>query len=71
MTETELKNGKIFIFTDKYETVEAKISFGKTLGGYKAFKIYFNGRFLILSKTYDPVDIKFRELIKKYDLIES
>lgn len=44
------KNHNSVIFIDQYETVEAKISYGKTLEGYKTFKIWFNGKFVIISK---------------------
>lgn len=71
MCEPELKNGKIFTFFDAYETHEAKVSYGRTLAGHRAFKIWFNGKFLIISRTFAPVEIKLNELIGKYRLIED
>jgi hypothetical protein len=71
MSELELKNGKTFVFIDQYETVEAKISYGKTLEGYNAFKIWFNGKFVIISKTFIPIVHKLNELADRYQLEES
>lgn len=71
MSELELKNGKTFSFIDQYETVEAKITYGKTLEGNSAFKIWFNGKFVIISRTFNPIIHKLNELVDRYQLKES
>lgn len=71
MSELELKHGKTFSFFDKYETIETKVSYSKTLQGHRAFKIWFNGKFIMISRTFAPVDIKLKELMDRYQLEES
>ena len=70
MSESELKEGRTFYFFDQYETVEAKIVYGKTLEGTMAFKIWLIGRLIFMAGTFEPMEDKLRELISRYRLEE-
>lgn len=71
MSELELKNGQSFIFTDQYETVVVNVGYAKTIEGYKAFKIRVNGKPVVISKNFEYTVDKLKELIGRYQLIES
>jgi hypothetical protein len=66
MSELELKSGKTFCFIDQYETLEAWIVYGKTLEGTNAFKIWVNGKPILITKIFTSVDDKLKELISRY-----
>lgn len=69
MNQQDLKNGKFFTFQGENDIAE--ISFGKTLGGYEAFKVWFNGAYILIAKTFKPIEKKVSKLKVKYNLIEQ
>lgn len=71
MSELELKNGQSFIYMDQYETVEANVSYAKTIEGFSAFKIRVNGKPVVISKNFKFMVDKLSELIGRHQLIES
>ena len=71
MSELELKNGQVFKYKDQYEIVEIDIRYSKTLEGFKAFKIRLNNKPVFITKDFMLVKEKSKELISRYQLIES
>ncbi|WP_424002450.1 hypothetical protein [Maribacter sp. IgM3_T14_3] len=71
MSEPELQKGQVFKYKDQYEIVEVDIRYSKTLEGFKAFKIRFNNTPIYITRDYSLVKVKLKELILKYQLIES
>ncbi len=68
MSELELKNGPVFTYVDQYETIEACVSFSKTLEGFSAYKIRLNGKPVIISKEFKLIDDRLGEFIVKHQL---
>jgi len=71
MTKQELLDGETFTFTDINEEREAEVSHSKSLGGAFHFKIFFNGTFVHMSKTYPSMKKKLNALIEKFKLIKK
>lgn len=71
MTERELKSGKEFSFVNETDTYEAEVSFGKVLGGGERFKIYFNGKYVHLSKGFISLQKKLNTLKESFSLTEQ
>lgn len=71
MSELELKNGQVFRYLDQYETVEANVSYSRTIEGFRAFKIRVNGKPVVLSKNFQTIDDKLTELIVRHQLTKS
>lgn len=65
-----LKLGIVYRFSNADETLTAELSFGETISRTKEFKIYFNGTFVHMSKTFYPAVDKAEALIREYSLIE-
>lgn len=61
-----LVNGETIEFEN--ENFNLELSHGKTLSGGKAFKVFFNGAFVSISKTFKPLEKKALELISKHNL---
>ncbi|HAY3591735.1 TPA: hypothetical protein JRX31_001443 [Elizabethkingia anophelis] len=61
-----LANGEIIEFEN--EDFNLELSHNETLSGGKAFKVYFNGAFVTISKTFKPLEKKALELINKHNL---
>ncbi len=70
MSESELKNGQIFIYVDQYETVEANVTYAKTIEGFRAFKIRVNGKPVAISKNFKIIEDKLTKLIVRHQLIK-
>ena len=67
MTEKELINGKVFRFENKENVME--VAYKKNPKGASLYTVWFNGRFVKLTKTLPPVQRKVSELIDTYNLI--
>ena len=52
------------------ECLSAEVLHGKTLGGESVFKVYFNGAFVKIIKSWKSIQRKLNQLISDYDLIE-
>lgn len=72
MTNSELKkalkSGEIITLTNNEEYLEAEVSYKKTRWGGCEYKIFFNGAFVKITKTFEPIIKKLDELVKKYNL---
>ncbi|MDV3789354.1 hypothetical protein CMU16_18345 [Elizabethkingia anophelis] len=50
------------------EDFNLELSHSETLSGGKAFKIFFNGAFILITKSFKSLEKKAAKLISKYNL---
>jgi hypothetical protein len=70
LSEKELRDGKEFTFANEDQSVFMDISFGKTASSQKQFKVFFNGKFISITKTFPPAKKEAERLIEKWNLKE-
>jgi hypothetical protein len=66
MTAKELKNGETFNFES--EKHDLTVSYGETLGGSKCYRVWFNGKYVLITKKFPTVKEKVEKLCKEYGL---
>lgn len=67
----ELQKGNYINFSNDSVFVTIETSYGKTLSGSMEFKIFMNGKYIHLSKTFKSFEKKLISLMEEYDLIED
>jgi len=69
MTQKELKQGENFEFADSEGYHHAEVSYRESWNIWY-FRVYFNGVFVHMSKTYKPCERKMKQLIEDFNLVE-